>query len=347
MTLVGFWFIAIAVLWTGFFVLEGFDFGVGILHSPIGRTETGRAMTVATIGPLWDGNEVWLVVAAAAMFAAFPGWYATTFSGFYLAVVLLLAALIVRGVAFEYREKVHTPRWRHTWDLLLTTGSLLAPLLIGITLGNLLHGVPIGANQQYEGNFWDLIRPYPVFVGVTLVVLCCLHGATFIALKTTGPVRDRATHLARLLAPPAALVVLVYAFWTHITAGHGVLPNVIEVAAVLAVIAGAFLIADRREGWAFTTTTFAMATTVLSLFVDLYPNLLVSTKGDQYNLTIHNTAAGSYSLKVMTVVVALLLPVVIAYQAWTYHVFRHRLTAAPQQAPTGAGAAAGATARRR
>ncbi len=350
MTLVGFWFIAIAVLWTGFFILEGFDFGVGITHSPIGRTEAGRALAVATIGPLWDGNEVWLVVAGAAMFAAFPGWYATMFSGFYLAIVLLLMALIVRGVAFEYREKVRGKHWKQTWDTALTVGSLVAPFLIGVALGNLLHGVPVDANQEYVGNFLDLLRPYPLFVGVTLVVLCSLHGATFIALKTTGEVRDRAGRLARRLAPFAAVVVLGFAIWTHLTAGKGFLPNIVEVAAVLAVIAGAFLVRDRREGWAFATTTFAMATTVLSIFVDLYPNVMVSSKGGQYNLTINNTASGSYSLKVMTVVLAVLLPVVIVYQSWTYYVFRRRLSAPPvgaeptsaPRASAGAGAGSGA-----
>lgn len=333
MTLVGFWFIAIAVLWTGFFVLEGFDFGVGITHGPVGRTESGRALAVATIGPLWDGNEVWLIVAGASMFAAFPGWYATMFSGFYLAIVLLLVALIVRGVAFEFREKVRAPVWRRTWDHLLTGGSLVAPFLIGVALGNLLHGVPVGADQEYVGNFWDLLRPYPVFVGLTLVVLCTLHGATFIALKTTGEVRERAGRLARRLGPPAAVVVLVFASWTHLSAGQGFFPNLVEVAAVLAVVAGAFLVREHREGWAFAATTFAIATSVLSIFVDLYPNVLVSSKGDQYSLTIHNTAAGSYSLKVMTVVVAVLLPVVVVYQGWTYYVFRRRLSAHPEPHP--------------
>src|ERR1700729_4394489 len=165
---VPFWFIVIAVLWTGFFVLEGFDFGVGILHDGVGGDEAGRRAAINTIGPLWDGNEVWLIVAAAAMFAAFPGWYATAFSGFYLLMVLLLAALIVRGVAFEYRGKRDAVRWRRTWDVLLTVGSLLAPFLIGVVLGDMLHGLPINSHQEYTGSFWDLLQPYALFTGVTL-----------------------------------------------------------------------------------------------------------------------------------------------------------------------------------
>ncbi len=197
MAFVPLWFILITVLWAGFFVLEGFDMGVGMLHGIIGKDEPGRQTVLATIGPLWDGNEVWLVVAAAAMFAAFPGWYATMFSGFYLAVVLLLLALILRGTAFEYRGKKPSRRWHRTWSRLLTVASLLAPFLIGLMLGDLLHGVPIGANHEYAGNFGNLFQPYAIFVGITLVALCVLHGATFVALKTEGAVRVRA-----LASPP-------------------------------------------------------------------------------------------------------------------------------------------------
>ena len=192
MTLTDFWFAVITVLWTGFFVLEGFDFGVGMLHTALGGGEAGRRAAINTIGPLWDGNEVWLIVAGAAMFAAFPGWYATMFSGFYLALVVLLVALIVRGVAFEYRGKGLSPGWRHTWDVLLTVGSLVAPLLIGVALGDLLHGLPINASQEYTGSFFTLLQPYGLFTGVTLVAICLLHGATFLTLKTTEDLRERA-----------------------------------------------------------------------------------------------------------------------------------------------------------
>ena len=326
MTLVEFWFIVIAALWTGFFVLEGFDFGVGMLHGLAGGDEAGRRAAINTIGPLWDGNEVWLIVAGAAMFAAFPGWYATMFSGLYLALVLLLAALIVRGVSFEYRGKHDTPRWRGTWSTLLTSGSLLAPLLIGVALGDLLKGLPINAKQEYTGSFWTLLQPYGLLVGITLVALCVLHGATFLALKTTGDVRERAGRLARRSAPVTGVLVLAFASWTHITAGQGFFPNLVEIAAVLAVFAAVWLVYEQSEGWAFAATTVAMATSVMSIFVELYPRVMVSSTATAYNLTVSNTAAGSYGLKVMTVVVVIFLPFVLAYQAWTYYVFRRRIS---------------------
>ena len=325
MALVPFWFIIITVLWTGFFVLEGFDFGVGMLHAVVGKGEAGRRAAINTIGPLWDGNEVWLVVAGAAMFAAFPGWYATLFSGFYLALVLLLAALIVRGVSFEYRGKRASPRWRRTWSALLTAGSLLAPLLIGVALGDLRHGLPINASHEYTGSFWTLLQPYGVFTGITFVTVCVLHGATFLALKTAGGVRARAGRLARLAAPVVAVAVLAFAAWTHATAGTGTLLNPVELAAVVAAAAAAWLAADHREGWAFTATTVTMAASVLAIFVDLYPRVMVSTTRPGYDLTVHNTASGSYSLGVMTVVAVVALPFVLGYQAWSYYVFRRRL----------------------
>src|ERR1700751_4642900 len=189
--LIPFWFIVIAILGTGFFILEGFDFGVGMLHGVVGQDEAGRRAVINTIGPLWDGNEVWLIVAGASMFAAFPGWYATMFSALYLALVLLLISLIIRGVAFEYRGKRDAARWRRTWDVLLTVGSLLSPLLLGIALGDLLHGLPINASQNFTGSFWDLLQPYAVFTGVTFVLICLQHGATFLCLKTTDGMRER------------------------------------------------------------------------------------------------------------------------------------------------------------
>jgi cytochrome d ubiquinol oxidase subunit II len=325
MTLVQFWFLVIAILWTGFFVLEGFDMGVGMLHGVIGRDDAGRRTVINTIGPLWDGNEVWLITAGAAMFAAFPGWYATMFSGFYLALVLLLLALIARGISFEYRGKHDTAKWRRTWDGLLTGGSLLAPLLIGVALGDLLHGLPINAQQEYTGSFWNLLQPYGLYVGITLVAICVVHGATFIALKSAGEIKDRADALASRAAPITALIVLGFAIWTHAIAGKGFLLNIIEVAAVLAVIAVVWLVREHREGWAFAATTFTMAAAILSLFSELYPRVMVSSTNAGYDLTIHNTPSGSYTLKVMTIVVAIFLPVVLAYTAWTYYVFRRRL----------------------
>ena len=229
--LIPFWFIIITVLWTGFFVLEGFDFGVGMLHGAVGQDDAGRRAAINTIGPLWDGNEVWLIVAGAAMFAAFPGWYATMFSGLYLALVLLLASLLVRGVSFEYRGKRDALQWRRTWDVLLTVGSLLAPLLIGVALGDLLHGLPINSHQEYTGSFWDLLQPYGLFTGITLVLICLLHGATFLGLKTTGDMHERAGRLARRVAPLTAAAVVAFAIWTHVTSSTTFFVNPIELLA--------------------------------------------------------------------------------------------------------------------
>jgi cytochrome d ubiquinol oxidase subunit II len=344
MALVPFWFIVIAVLWTGFFVLEGFDFGVGMLHSVIGTDEPGRRAAINTIGPLWDGNEVWLIVAGAAIFAAFPGWYATMFSALYLALVLLLASLIVRGVSFEYRGKRDALRWRRTWDVLLTVGSLLAPLLIGVALGDLLHGLPINSSQNYAGSFWDLLQPYALFTGITLVLICLLHGATFLCLKTTDDMRQRSWHLARRVAPFTGAAVVAFAIWTHVTSSTTFFLNPVELLAVLAVIAAVWLVYDHREGFAFAATTVTMAACILSIFVGLYPNVMVSSTNAAYNLTVHNTASGAYSLKVMTVVVIVFLPLVLAYQTWTYYVFRRRVSRKEFQPPAPASAPDGVSA---
>ena len=325
-SLVPFWFIVIAVLWTGFFILEGFDFGVGMLHTFVGRDDAGRRAAINTIGPLWDGNEVWLIVAGAAIFAAFPGWYATMFSGMYLAMVLLLAALIIRGVAFEYRGKDDSPRWRATWSGLLTAGSLLAPLLIGIALADLLAGLPINSAQDFTGSFWDLLQPYGIFTGITLVLVCALHGATFLCLKTTNDMRERSWRVARSVAPFTAAAVVAFIIWTHVTAGRAFWLNVVELAAILAVLAAVWLVYEQRDGWAFAATTVTIATCIISIFVDLYPNVMVSSTSPAYDLTVHNTASPPYSLKAMTVVAIIFLPLVLGYQAWTYYVFRRRVS---------------------
>jgi cytochrome bd ubiquinol oxidase subunit II len=231
----------------------------------------------------------------------------------------------VRGLAFEYRGKRDSARWRRSWDGLMTGGSLAAPFLIGLSLGDLLHGVPIGPSQDFAGSFGSLFPPYAIFAGLTLTAVCVLHGATFLTLKTAGDVRARAGRLARLAAPVVALAVTALAAWTHATAGKGTLLNPVELAAVVAAAAAAWLAADHREGWAFTATTVTMAASVLAIFVDLYPRVMVSTTRPGYDLTVHNTASGSYSLGVMTVVAVVALPFVLGYQAWSYYVFRRRL----------------------
>ena len=325
MTLVSFWFIVLVVFWTGFLVLEGFDFGVGMLHGLVGRDDQGRRTAIGAIGPLWDGNEVWLIVAAAGMFAAFPGWYATMFSGFYLVFVLLLVALIARGVSFEFRERRESPRWRRTWATATTGGSLLAPLLIGVALGNLLHGVLIGTDQEYAGSLADLLNPYSLFTGATVVLLCLLHGASFLALKTAGEVRRRSVRAGRRIAPLAAAAVLGFAVWTQVMAGDGLAPLLVEAVAVAAAVAAAWLLGRGRDGRAFAATSVAMAAVVVSIFVNLYPRVMVSTLGPSADLTVSNTASSPYALKVMTVAAAALFPVVLAYQAWTYYTFRRRI----------------------
>jgi cytochrome d ubiquinol oxidase subunit II len=324
---VPFWFIVIAILWTGFFILEGFDFGVGMLHSIVGRDDAERRAAINTIGPLWDGNEVWLIVAAAAMFAAFPGWYATMFSGMYLAVVLLVMALIIRGVAFEYRGKRDAARWRRRWDALLTVASGVAPLLLGLALGDLLAGLPIDSSQNYTGSFWELLQPYAVFTGVTFVLICLLHGATFLGLKTTGEMHQRSGLLARRIAPFAGAAVIGFVIWTHVTASDTFFLNLIELVAILAVLAAVWLVYARRDGFAFMATAVTIASCVLAIFVNLYPNLMVSSTNSAFNLTVNNAASPPYSLKATTVVVSVFLPLVLAYQAWTYYVFRRRVSA--------------------
>jgi cytochrome d ubiquinol oxidase subunit II len=333
------WFVFVAIFWTGFFVLEGFDFGIGMLHGVVGRNDAERQLTLETIGPLWDGNEVWLIVAAAAMFAAFPGWYATLFSGFYLPFVVILLSLILRGVAFEYRDLRPSPRWRQTWTVLMTAGSLLAPLLLGIILGDMLSGVPVDSQQEFSGSLADLLTPYGLFVGITVLALCVVHGATFLALKVDGPLRSRAHAIARVAGPIAALAVLGFVIWTQTILGS-VIPGLVPAIAVLAALSTALLVQRGQEGWAFASTCVAMAGTISSIFLSLYPRVLVSTAGSANDLTVQNTTSSSYSLTVMTIVALLLVPLILLYQGWTYYVFRRRLTPAevPPSVPEQAGA---------
>ena len=317
MSLETLWFVVVAVFWTGFFVLEGFDLGVGALHTLVSRSEREREQALETIGPFWDGNEVWLIVAGAGMFAAFPAWYATLFSGLYLAMLLILVALIARGVSFEFREKVRGTHWQRlwTWATVIASGAL--PVLLGIGLGDLVAGLPVNADGDFTGSVADIFTAFGVWTGVTLLSLSLLHGATFLSLKTTGPVRERSRVLGFRLAVVAACAVLVYAVWSL---------TVLSVAAVLLVIAAGAQLRAGREGWAFTASAAAMASAVGSLFVDLYPNVLVSSTNPAYSLTVAGAASGDYALKVMTVVAVVLFPVVLLYQGWTYRVFRARVT---------------------
>jgi cytochrome bd-type quinol oxidase subunit 2 len=328
-----FWFLVIAFFWTGFFILEGFDLGVGVLHMVVGKTNIERRIAINSIGPFWDGNEVWLIVAGASMFAAFPSWYATMFSALYLAMMLVLLALIFRGVSFEYRGKVANPRWRATWSWTLTIGSALLPVLIGIALGDLIHGLPINQNGDYTGSFLDLLTPYGIWVGITLLALTLAHGAMYLSLKTTGTVKERSERLAGPFSWVAVLAVLGFAIWTLVQSGRGVLPSPLQVAAVLLVVGAAWSVRDGHPAWGFTCTTAAMAATVASIFVTLYPNVMVSSTNAAYNLTVKNSASSHYALVTMTVVAAIFTPLVLAYQGWSYHFFRVRLKAPPAGAP--------------
>ncbi|HSE08880.1 MAG TPA: cytochrome d ubiquinol oxidase subunit II [Nocardioidaceae bacterium] len=340
MSLPELWFGFIAVLWTGFFVLEGFDFGVGMLHRVVGRSEHEQRVAINTIGPFWDANEVWLVVGGAAIFAAFPAWYATWFSAGYLAVALLLAALIIRGVSFEFRGKVENPRWRTTWSGTLTVGSLLAPLVLGVALGDLVVGLPINEKEEFTGSFWDLFTGYGVWTALTLVALCLLHGATFLTLRTTGGLRDRANRAARVLTWVALGAVAAFAVWTLALVSDSVTLYVALGAAVVAVAVAAVRVPSDRDGQAFSATAVALGATVLSLFVALYPNVLTSSTNSAWSLTVTGAASSEYALKVMTIVGAVLFPLVLGYQAWTYFVFRHRVSAGPETSEVGAGKAA-------
>jgi cytochrome bd ubiquinol oxidase subunit II len=320
------WFVIIVVFWTGFFVLEGFDFGVGVLHRVVGRNDVESRVAINAIGPVWDGNEVWLIVGGAAIFAAFPSWYATWFSAGYLALFLVLVALIIRGVSFEWRAKVDTDRWRDTWSWTLTIGSTLVPLLLGVALGDLLVGLPIDSSEEFTGSFWDLLTPYGLWMGVTLLLLCLLHGATFLALKTDGIVRERSRALAGRLAWPSLLLVAVFAVWTVSISEAGFWRILAAAVPVVGALAAALLIRGGHEGRSFAATAVAIGGTVAALFANVYPDVMVSSTSAANNLTVTGTASSEYALKVMTVVAVVMTPIVLLYQGWSYWVFRARIS---------------------
>ncbi|HTW15505.1 MAG TPA: cytochrome d ubiquinol oxidase subunit II [Nocardioides sp.] len=318
------WFALIAILWMGYFALEGFDFGVGMLLPILGRSDRERRVLINTIGPVWDGNEVWLLVAGGATFAAFPEWYATLFSGFYLPLLLILVALIVRGLAFEYRHKRDDASWRQRWDLVLIIGSFVPAVLWGVAFANILRGVPIDADFEYVGGFFNLLNPYALLGGAMTLLLFLTHGAMFIALKTDGPIRYAARALAVKLGVAAAAVAVLFLGWTQVKTGDAA-SAVAFVVAALALVAGIAAAVAGREGWAFLGTFVAIAVGVAGLFLALFPDVMPSTLADGTSLTTTNAAATAYTLKIMTVVAAIFTPMVLAYQAWTYWVFRKRI----------------------
>ena len=321
------WFVLISILWLGYFVLEGFDFGVGMLIRAVGQTKEERRAVIHSIGPVWDGNEVWLLVAGGATFAAFPQWYATLFSGFYLALFLILVGLIVRNVSFEFWGKAATDRGRERWEWALIFGSALPALLWGVGWANIVHGVPIDASHEYTGTLFDLLNPYALLGGLTTLAIFLTHGAIFLNLRTTGAVGERARSIAGSIAPAAAVLGVGFLFWTVASHGGGIDTGSAILAAVsaLALMAAAVL-ADLRPGRAFVATTVAILTFFLALFVDLFPHAMVSSTNGAFDMTLSQSASSDYTLTVMTVVAALLVPVVLAYQAWTYWVFRQRVS---------------------
>ncbi len=324
MALTDVWFLLIAVLWTGYFVLEGFDFGVGMLLPLVGRTDNDRRVAINTIGPIWDGNEVWLLVAGGATFAAFPEWYASLFSGFYLALLLILVALIVRGVAFEFRGKVDSPRWRRNWDIAIVFGSTLPALLWGVAFANIVAGVPLDAHHEYTGSLLTLLNPYGLLGGLATLTLFAFHGALFLALKTTGPVRERAAALAARAGVAVVVLGGLFLVWTFLA--HGKLWTLVPVVVTAGALVGALLAnARKREGWAFTLTTVAIVGVTVTLFGTLYPNVLPSSTDPAFSLTTTNAASTPYTLTIMTWVAVVFTPIVLAYQAWSLWVFRRRI----------------------
>jgi len=322
------WFILITVLFVGFFFLEGFDFGVGILLPFLGKNDKERRVIVNTIGPHWDGNEVWLITAGGAMFAAFPNWYATLFSGFYLALFLLLFALIIRGVSFEFRSSDSSPQWRSTFDWMIFTGSFLSAILWGVAMTNIVKGVPIDAKMQYVGTFFTLLNPYAIVGGLTTLFVFMFHGALFLSLKTTGEMAKRASKAAQNIGLMAILVVLLMAGLTYFQTdlfdnlGAGITLLVSGLTLVVAYV----LIRSHKAGWAFIANGVTILLFTVALFWGLFPRVMVSSLNPQWSLTIYNASSSPYTLKIMTIIALTIVPIVLLYQGWTYWVFRKRVT---------------------
>lgn len=331
MELADIWFIVLAVLFLGFFVLEGFDFGVGMLMAAFGRRgddpEKHRRAALNTIGPVWDGNEVWLITAGGAMFAAFPAMYATMFSGLYLPLLAILVAMIVRVCAIEWRGKVDDPRWRDWADRAIAVGSWVPAVLWGVVFAALVRGLPVDADQQIRLSFTDIVNPYTVLGGLTTAGLFVFHGAVFVALKTEGTVRGNAVRFAVLLGLPVSAIVTTFGVWTQLTYGKDWTWVVVAVA-VIAQLSAVMLVWSRgSDGWAFACTATVVAALVVMVFGVLYPALIPSTLDPAWSLTVDNAASSAYTLKIMSWAALIFTPLVIGYQVWTYWVFRQRISA--------------------
>lgn len=325
------WFALICILFTGFFFLEGFDYGVGILLPFIGKTDTERRTIINTIGPTWDANEVWMITAGGAIFAAFPNWYATLFSGFYLALVVILLALILRGVAFEFRSKDENPRWRLFWDWAIFFGSAVPALLWGVAFGNLVKGTPINATMHFTGNFFNLLSPYTLICGLAAFAVFLLQGAIFLSLKTDGTIRARAEALAGRSWPVvvvmAALLAIANYVYLDIFTKIGVNPGVMPIASAAALLSVGYFLREKQFGWAFVLMGATILLSVATFFWFLHPNVMVSSTKEAYNLTVSNASASHKTLELMTIVAFIFVPMVLLYQGWSYWIFRKRLTA--------------------
>ena len=323
------WFILVTILFTGFFFLEGFDYGVGILMPFLGRDDTERRGIINTIGPVWDGNEVWMITAGGALFASFPQVYATLFSGFYLALILMLVALILRGVGFEFRGKRAGKGWRTFWDWAIFTGSLLPAFLWGVTVANLMRGFAIGQDMNYYGGLLPLLNPYALLGGLVFVALFIMHGANFLVLKAPEEVAARAHKAAFTGWIVAAVLTVAFVVWTFFASDiltkpglNGLIPAVL---AAIALLLTGWLARIGKSGWAFITGALTIVFATIMVFAGLYPRILISSLNPDWSLTITNAASSPYTLKVMTIIAAIFLPIVLAYQAWTYWVFRKRV----------------------
>jgi cytochrome d ubiquinol oxidase subunit II len=324
------WFVLIAILWIGFYFLEGFDFGVGMLLPFLGKKDEERRAIINAIGPTWDGNEVWLLTAGGATFAAFPHWYATMFSGFYLALFLLLVGLIIRGISFEYRSKDAAPKWRNTFDWMIAVGSFLCSLLLGTAFANLAEGVPIDQQMTYTGNLFTLLNPYGLIGGLTTVIIFMLHGANFLSLKLDGDLRERVRDIARKLWIASVVIVFIllittYTF-TDIATKLGINPGITPIVALVAILVTGYFINRKQEGWAFVSTSLHIVLTQVTFFMLMFPRVMISSIDAAYNLTIYNASSSQYTLTVMSIVALIFVPIVLAYQGWTYYMFRKRIS---------------------
>ena len=324
------WFLLIGVLFSGFFLLEGFDYGVGILLPFLAKDDQERRMVINTIGPFWDGNEVWVLTAGGAMFAAFPHWYATMFSGFYLALVLMLVALILRGIAFEFRSKDERPAWRNFWDWAIFFGSFVPALLWGVAIANIVRGVPIGGDFNYEGNFFDLLNVYSIVGGLATLSMFTLHGAIFLSLKLGGEMEARIHKMAQQIWLPTVIAVVLFVVLSYVETDIfdqlGVNPGVTALGAAIALLSVRWFLKANNNGWAFAMTGLTMILTVTTVFRGLYPRVMVSSLNEDWSLTITNASSSDYTLGVMTVVALTFVPIVLIYQGWTYWIFRKRIT---------------------